>query len=345
MDRTIVYASAIPQDTDILSPQRDAMIALGWLTQAVMGTNTGVAGLACTQTSPASMSVVVGPGVLWSQEVIDETAFGSLPADLSPLMKLGILPEAAGTIFPLAAPTTSGYSVNYLIEATFQETDTDPVVLPYVNAAYPSQPFAGPNNDGVASNTLREQTIALQLKVGAAAATGSQTTPAVDPGYIGLYVITVNYGQLAVTSSSITPYASAPFMAYTMPQLCSAVASLVAGSGAAPYDIAGRADGTFSASQLVLNTPMVRTVTFAAGFGGSVGILATAPTNAITFTITDPSGTNIGTMQFAAGATSATFSSVASAAFSVASGNLTVTAPAVSDATAASLIFTLKGSA
>lgn len=213
MDRLMVYPGAIPLDTDILSVERNVMTALGWLTQAALGTATGVVGLACNPTVPASMTVNIGPGALWAQEVIDQSNFGSLPADTSALMKMGILPEAGGTNFTLTAPTTSGQSINYLIEAAFAEADTNPIVLPYVNPANPSQPFTGPNNAGTPQNTVRAQHVALQLKAGVAANTGTQTTPSVDAGYVGLYVITVNFGQTVINAVNITLYANAPFSA------------------------------------------------------------------------------------------------------------------------------------
>ncbi len=45
MDRNIVYPSAIPLDTDLLSVNKNAMIGLGFLAQAVLGTSTVVDGL------------------------------------------------------------------------------------------------------------------------------------------------------------------------------------------------------------------------------------------------------------------------------------------------------------
>ncbi|HQU00944.1 MAG TPA: hypothetical protein PLI12_00675, partial [Acetobacteraceae bacterium] len=236
MDRGIVYPGSIPLDTDILSPQRDAMIALGWLLQATMGTNTGVVGLACNPTSPASMVVNVGQGAIWSASEIDANAYGSLATDTSPLMKLGILPESAGTNFTLTAPSTSGDSINYLIEATFQESDIDPVVLPYVNPSNPSSPYSGPSNSGTAQNTVRTQIVELQLKAGPAAATGTQTTPATDTGYVPLYVITVAYGQTTVTASNITKASAAPFNGGPF--------AAINGSAAEGFNVASAVTGT-----------------------------------------------------------------------------------------------------
>ena len=78
------------------------------------------------------------------------------------------------------------------------------MVLPYYNAANPAQPYSGPNNSGVAQNTHRIQRVQLQLKAGAPAPTGTQATPPVDNGWAGLYVITVGYGQTAVTAANIS---------------------------------------------------------------------------------------------------------------------------------------------
>ncbi len=225
MDRSIVYPGAIPLDADILSPQRNAMTALGWLLQATMGTASGVVGLPCTPTSPASMVVNVGAGAIWMLEEIDANAYGSLAADTSPLMKLGILPEAAGTNFTLTAPGTSGDSVNYLIEATFSEVDGTPVVLPYVNPANPASPYSGPANSGTAQNTVRAQTVELQLKAGAAAPTGTQTTPATDAGYVPLWVVTVTNGDTEVVQGQISAASGVPTFA-TLPATASRVAVL-----------------------------------------------------------------------------------------------------------------------
>jgi hypothetical protein len=164
------------------------------------------------------MAVTVGPGTIFQQTVIDTLPYGSLTADTTdPLLKFGI--NIAPVVFSLAAPTTSGQSTNFLIEAAFQESDVNPIVLPYYNAASPGQPFCGPGNSGSAQNTARTQSVQLQLKVGAPGISGMQTTPPVDDGWMGLYVITVSYGQTAVTSSSILSMLTAPFLTWKLPYL------------------------------------------------------------------------------------------------------------------------------
>ncbi len=218
MDRNLVYPGSIPLDTDLLAVNRNAMIGLGYLAQAILGSGTVVDGLACTPTTPASLTVVVGPGSITQLNVVDASAFGSLPADSAdPLVKMGI--NLQPTSFTLVAPTISGQSSNYLIEATFIESDAAPVVLPYYNAANPAQPFSGPNNAGTAQNTQRSQRVQLQLKAGTPANTGSQTTPPVDNGWVGLYVVTVNFGQTAITAASISTLPTAPFLSWKLPFL------------------------------------------------------------------------------------------------------------------------------
>lgn len=216
MDRIIVYPGAIPLDTDNLIPQRNAMIALGMLMRATLGTNTVVDGLTCVATTPASMTVNINPGSIVTVTTVDNTAYGSLAADTTDsIVKMGINLQA--TPFTLTAPTTSGQSVNYLIEAQFAESDGTPVTLPYYNAANPSQPYTGPGNAGTAQNTKRAQTVGLQIKAGVAANAGSQTTPAVDSGWVGLYIITVNYAQTTITSSSIAQHPNNPLIQTKLP--------------------------------------------------------------------------------------------------------------------------------
>jgi hypothetical protein len=218
MDRNIVYPGSIPLDTDILYPNRNAMIGIAALTAATLGSNPVADGLACTPTAPASLTVVVGPGSITQLAALDASAYGSLAADVSDqIVKTGINLQPVN--FTLAAPVSSGQSINYLIEATFVENDTTPVVLPYVNAANPGQPYSGPGNAGTAQNTQRVQRVQLQVKPGPAAAAGTQTTPAVDSGWVGLYVVTVNYGQTAITAANIAMLPGAPFLAYKLPSL------------------------------------------------------------------------------------------------------------------------------
>lgn len=218
MDRQIVYPGSIPLDTDILSVQRNIMVALGALTQTVLGTNPVASGLLCVPTAPPSLEILVGPGSLTAPQPLDATPFGSLPAlPAFTIVKTGINLNA--TTFTVAPPAGSGQAVVWLVQAAIAETDATPVVLPYYNAANPAQPLSGAANNGLAQPTQRLQVVALQCKPGAAAPSGSQVAPPVDQGWVGLWQITVAYGQTAVLPSNIQSVPGAPFSPFQLPQL------------------------------------------------------------------------------------------------------------------------------
>jgi hypothetical protein len=210
-DRMIVYPGAAPLDSDVLNTNRFAMIALGGLMAATIGPGTYVDGLALSAAISPPMNVVVGIGTIFAIETIDATAYGSLPSDSAPLIKMGHNYEQ-GSLATCAAPTTPGQSINYLIEAAFSEPDGAPVVLPYYNPSNPSQVYNGPNNTGDAQNSIRQQRVAITAKAGTPATTGTQTTPAPDDGNVGLYVVTVAYGATSVTSANFSQYPGAPFI-------------------------------------------------------------------------------------------------------------------------------------
>jgi hypothetical protein len=218
MDRNIVYPGAIPLDTDLLTINRNTMIALGFIMRATLGSQVVADGLACAPSVPASMTVQVGPGSLTQLSVVDTTPYGSLTADNSdPLVKMGI--NVAPQYFELQSPSDSGSSINYLIQACLQESDQNPIILPYYNAANPSQPYSGPTNSGLPQATMRTQSVQLRLKTGVSSTTGTQLIPVVDQGWIGLYVITVSHGQIAIVSSNIIRLATAPFIGWKLPEL------------------------------------------------------------------------------------------------------------------------------
>lgn len=218
MDRTLVYPGSIPLDTDLLALNLNTMVALGYLAQATLGSKMIADGLGCTPLTPASLGVVVGPGSVTQLTVVDPQAYGSLAADQSdPLIKMGI--NTQPTTFALTAPAIAGQATSFLIQATFSEADTAAVVLPYYNAANPSQPFSGPANTGSVQNTRRNQRVQLQLKAGAPATIGSQVLPPVDSGWAGLYAVTVRSGQLAVSSADIAVLPAAPFVSFKLPSL------------------------------------------------------------------------------------------------------------------------------
>jgi hypothetical protein len=215
-DRQIVYAGAIPQEVDILATNKFAMVGLGYLALDLLGSGTAVSGLACTATAPASLNVQIGPGRLYSLQNVDNTAYSSLPIDSAhQILKQGILADALA--LGCAAPGTFGFSINYLIQASYQDLDVNLVTLPYYNVNNPTQAFSGPGNNGTAQATTRSSTIVISAKPGTAATTGTQTTPAPDAGFVGLYVVTVANGQTTITSANISTVSTAPFINGSFP--------------------------------------------------------------------------------------------------------------------------------
>jgi hypothetical protein len=228
MDRQLVYPGQIPLETDLLSTNKNAMVAFGLLAQDVLGSTATATGLACTQTTVPSLSVQVAPGRLYSVQNIDSTAYSSVAADTThQILKQGILLDPATLACP--APATAGFSVVYLIEAAYQDADSVAVTLPYYNASNPTQAYSGPGGTGAAQATVRKGTISLQAKAGIAAATGTQAIPAVDAGYVALWVVTVANGQATITAPNIAQAAGAPFLTASLQTLGT---FLQAGAGA-----------------------------------------------------------------------------------------------------------------
>lgn len=204
-------------------PAQDNMVALAKLSSAILGTSTQFSGLAVGPTSPASLQVSVAPGEIYMLTALEGTAYGTLPADTThQIVKQGINLDAV--LLTIAAPSVAGQSINYLIQATFQETDisvdptsgASPVVLPFYNDSNPTQPYSGPNNTGQTSNTFRQGSVVLNAKAGISATTGSQVTPTPDSGYVGIAVVTVANGQTTITSGNISAYSGAPAINSTL---------------------------------------------------------------------------------------------------------------------------------
>lgn len=218
MDRKLVYAGQVPLSGQILQTERNTMVAIAKLSEIVFGTPTVADGLACTASAPASMVINIAPGQIYTLASLDSSAFGSLSSDTTHnVMKQGINIDALA--LTLVAPVTAGQSVNYLIQGAITETDTDNTTLPYVKSANPAIPFSGANNSGIAQPTTRKVTLQISQKAGTAATTGTQTTPAVDVGFVPLYVITVAQGATQVQQSAISQHPQSPFLFKHLPEL------------------------------------------------------------------------------------------------------------------------------
>lgn len=191
------------------------MIGTAKLASALLGTSTYASGFAVTPTGPASLQVVYAPGEIYSLASIDALAFSTLPADTThSILKQGVLLDGGTLSCP--APGTTGQSINYLVQVTYQDSDSTPVLLPYYNSATPSLPYSGQGNNGLTQNTVRKGVAVVAVKAGASAVTGTQVTPSPDAGYIGLYVVTVAFGQTTITSGNIALATNAPLINSTL---------------------------------------------------------------------------------------------------------------------------------
>jgi len=191
-----------PQDIDILWPQRNAQVALGWLMTCLFGTQTVASGF---NASVSGLTVTLGGGFLTSYSAIDASAFGSLSADGGNIQNIGI--NRNGASFTLSAPGV-GLTVGNLIEAQFVVQDTGPVVLPYYNSAGGSA-FSGPGNSGNALNTVRQQTVNLQLVT-------NTTSP--TSGWTPLYTVYATNSS-GTTTLNVAQHPQAPFCPFTFPAM------------------------------------------------------------------------------------------------------------------------------
>ncbi|MEJ7685612.1 MAG: hypothetical protein WKG52_00680 [Variovorax sp.] len=211
MDRPINYPGQVPLETDLLLTNQSVMVGLAKLCQSIFGTNGIAAGFGTTQTVVPSLNVLIAPGEIYSQQNLEATAVSSLPQDLAhSIVKQGIMLDAV--TLPLTPPGTAGFSVNYLVQVAYQDSDSGSTVLPYYNASNPSVAYSGPANSGAAQPTIRKGVAVVSLKAGTAATTGTQTTPAPDAGKLGMYVITVANGASTVVNANISVYPAAPLL-------------------------------------------------------------------------------------------------------------------------------------
>ena len=216
-DRYIVYPNEIPEDYHILNTNKFNYIGISKLAAAIFGTSQILNGFNCTATSPASMSVNVAAGEIYSLQNIDNSNYGSLGTDtVHQILKQGVILDS--TNLSITAPSTPGQSINYLIEIAFNEVDGDSAVLPYFNPTNISVPYNGPNNTGASQNTVRFNAVTITLKPGVAATTGTQVTPAVDSGYTGAWVVTSNYGDTSILQGAISQYSASSFILETLIQ-------------------------------------------------------------------------------------------------------------------------------
>ena len=205
MDRPIVWPAEVATTSqDILLPAKNVYIGLAKLAESLLGNSTLINNFACTPTAIPSLSVNIASGEIYIYKPIDVSTYGTLPADSRNILKQGLSLDTVQET--LVAPPSVGYSINYLIEISFQEVDSELTTRTYVNAAPPHENYTSD------VFTRRSDNAVITVKAGTAAVTGTQVTPSPDIGAVGAYVVTVDYGQTAILSDHISKYPGAPFI-------------------------------------------------------------------------------------------------------------------------------------
>lgn len=293
MDRQIVYPGSIPLDTDLLQMQRNMMTAVGALARCVLGTGVVADGLACTPAA-SGYGVVVGGGSLSTLYQVDAHAFGSLPADATPLVRVAYNPS--DTALPLHGPADGNHALCWLIQAAISDYDGAPLALPYYNAANPAVPWSGPLNNGRAQNTQRLLRVALSAKPGQPQGIGGRQPPDADYGWVGLYSVMTYFGRGTVPVD-IAPVPGGPFVPFKLPFLFpgfsrqevfaqntvwrappnvrAAKVRLVAaggGGGGGDGDYAGGGGGAGGYAEAVVAVDPGSTLTVTVGVGGAGGV-------------------------------------------------------------------------
>lgn len=206
MDRAIVYAGAIPMDTDLLRAGRYAKESLGYLAEMLFGSGAMAAtGLTCTPSS-AALSVTMGAGSIIAPGVVDEAAIGGagggLDADPTSLACQYVNAVDVVVTLPSAGITCTIYAV-------CSENDTDETVLPFYNADAPAQTLAGVANGGASLPTRRTGTMAF---------VAATTAPSAPAGGVVVPLYTMTVSADATTLISVTPQAGKVFWP-TIPEL------------------------------------------------------------------------------------------------------------------------------
>lgn len=208
MDRPKIYSQANIRIFDHAKGWQDMLKGFGGLAEDLFGgTVTIITKFVATQQSPASLIINLTEGRTYQLSAIDGTAYSSLPANSEIIYQQGYAP--AQTLTFNTSGLTSGQSKYALVVCRFTQPDEirpdDPTdgVLAFFNAANPAQPLQGPGNSGAALTTVRKGLAEVSIVYGTAATTGTQTPPPVPAGYVPMYLVSIAFGQTAITTGQI----------------------------------------------------------------------------------------------------------------------------------------------
>ena len=193
---------------DLLGAQVYSLIGDANDLQVTLGsTGSYISNLILSPTSPASLTLNLTNGFLVSLQPVDSASYGSLPANTQQVLQLAFNTQ---TDVVISNTLSAGQAQYVLIEAGFQEQDSDPVVLNYVNLSNPAVPLSGPGNSGIAQDTIRNEVAVITVKYGTPATSGSEVPPTVDAGNVAIAYIDLEAGQTTITAGEILPPSSVP---------------------------------------------------------------------------------------------------------------------------------------
>jgi len=205
MDRPILYPQSQVRTYDSLSGYEDNLIALSNLFADLGRSSPALAGFAPSYNG--NLTVTFAAGRIYQSAQVDNSVYGSLPQNTVTVIQQGQNPIQTLTF--TTAGLSSGQSQWVLVEVAYAQADVVPAgdptsgVLTYANPANPTQPYIGPNNAGTPQPTLRNAQANIQLKYGTAATTGSEVTPAVDAGYVPMYLVLLTFGQTSIVAANL----------------------------------------------------------------------------------------------------------------------------------------------
>lgn len=208
------------------------MVALGYLAKMTIGDGLAFAdGLSCTPGS--GLSVIIGAGSMTFPTVIDAQAYGALPPDSDPLVKLGI----NTTPTTLSLPATG----EIIISAAVVEAQAGSAAVFYYNAQNPVQTLIGLQGNGAAQATVVQQRVSLC----------ATTSAAVPSGFTPLWQVNVPSTATAVDSTMISTAPGAPFLPVKLPQAAPLASPGFTGVPTAPTATVGDASATLATTAFV----------------------------------------------------------------------------------------------
>jgi hypothetical protein len=218
-DKLLIYSDEGIRSWDHLYAANDSVVGIARATQLLLGgaQTVGFGFGASVQTSP-NMSINIAAGQILSWAPLDYTNNAAFPPDTRMILHSGYN-DAETLVFDIS-DLTAGQSQCFLIQASFEQQDIirvgdpDNGVLPFVNSANLLEPFAGQNNNAGTLPTVRNGFANVQKIAGTIAGTGQTPTPPSPTGNaIGLWIVTVEFGDIAISSGMLEQYPNSPIVA------------------------------------------------------------------------------------------------------------------------------------